>query len=144
MVTALVEATGGGALPDPNQVLDAGEQHLKRESRLGFRTMVVIEGTEELLAGNLITRSGNLNGNGPSYDQLLKIRGIGPYSASHLRVLLHDFRRVPVDSEVSKYCEQRHHTQAPNIDHFFEPWGRYRFLGYKLGRSVLDSNWIGD
>ena len=64
------------------------------------------------------------------------LRGIGPYAASHLAMLLHDYSRIPVDSEVRRFCRERYDIGADQIAAFFDSWGAYRFLGYKVGRIL--------
>jgi hypothetical protein len=58
-------------------------------------------------------------------------------------MLEHDFSHIPVDSEVSKYCEEKYLLKPDQVAGFFESWGDYRFLGYKLSRIVDQRNWIG-
>ncbi len=65
----------------------------------------------------------------------MRLRGIGPYVASHLVMLLHDFSRIPVDWAVSRYCKERFGIEPPEIESYFADWGEYRFLGYRLGRA---------
>ena len=71
------------------------------------------------------------------YDDLIDLWGIGPYAASHVAVLQHDFSRIPVDSEVTSYCRERYGIGPKEIDAHFEPWGDFRFLGYRLTKNAL-------
>ena len=72
------------------------------------------------------------------------MKGIGPYSASHIAMLEHDFRNIPIDSEVSKYCMEQLSVKPEDVFTLFDKWGDYRFLGYKLSRILDRQNWIGD
>ena len=133
MVASLVDQLGDGLFPTPRNILDAGEGALRANARLGFRAPNLVESTEELLKRGLIDASGHAAEEGRiTYDELISLPGIGPYAASHNLMLLHDFSRVPVDSAVSRSLRARHGLAPGEIDGFFEAWGEYRFLGYKL------------
>ena len=135
MVAALVEA-GDGLFPAPATIMDLGEAGL-RERGVGFRARALAEGTEKMLDRGLIDETGRA-ANGPvSYDDLIALWGIGPYAAAHMAVLQHDFSRIPVDSEVTSYCRDRYGIGPEEIDAHFEPWGEFRFLGYRLTKNAL-------
>ena len=135
MVAALVEA-GGGLFPTPVRVLELGDAGL-RERGTGFRARSLFEGTETMLERGQIDEAGR-SANGPvPYDDLIALWGIGPYAAAHMAVLQHDFSRIPVDSEVTSYCRDRYGIGPNEIDAHFEPWGDFRFLGYRLTKNAF-------
>ena len=136
MVDALVGLSEDGLFPTPGEVLRVGEAGLRSDVKLGFRAPVVVDATRTLLKEGLIDERGRGDEDRLSYESLIRLRGIGPYAASHLAVLLHDFSRVPVDSEVAKYCKERFDIEPPEIESYFHGWGEYRFLGYSLGRAA--------
>ena len=80
--------------------------------------------------------------NQATHDYLLSLKGIGPYSAAHVMMLMRDFSTVPVDSEVSAYLRKRG-LDPKSAQEAFQHWSKYRFLGYKLRRMVDRENWIG-
>ena len=133
MVTALVGA-GGGLFPTPARVLELGDAGL-RELGVGFRARALAEGTETMLDRGLIDQDGRATAGPVSYDDLIALWGIGPYAAAHMAVLQHDFSRIPVDSEVTSYCRDRYGIGPKEIDEHFEPWGDFRFLGYRLTKN---------
>ena len=135
MVAALVEA-GGGLFPTPVRVLELGDAGL-RERGVGFRARSLFEGTETMLERGLIDEAGHTASGPVSYDDLLALWGIGPYAAAHMAVLQHDFSRIPVDSEVASYCRDRYGIGPGEIDAHFEPWGDFRFLGYRLTKNAF-------
>ena len=135
MVAALVEA-GGGLFPTPVRVLELGDAGL-RERGTGFRARSLFEGTETMLERGLIDEAGHTASGPVSYDDLLALWGIGPYAAAHMAVLQHDFSRIPVDSEVTSYCRDRYGIGQNEIDAHFEPWGDFRFLGYRLTKNAF-------
>ena len=134
MVEALVDA-GSGLFPAPAEVLDLGDAGL-RERGLGFRARSLAEGTKAMLDRGLIDEAGRAAGH-VGYDDLIDLWGIGPYAAAHMAVLQHDFSRIPVDSEVTSYCRERYGIGPKEIDAHFEPWGEFRFLGYRLTKNAL-------
>ena len=136
MAARLVEETGEGFVPTPVQVLDAGDAGLRERAGLGFRAKGIIISTERLLDRGLVDESGVAAEEALTYDILIALHGIGPYAASHLRVLLHDFSRVPIDSEVTAFFRDRHGIGPKAVEPFLERWGRYKFLGYRLSRRL--------
>ncbi len=138
MVSSLVKDLGAGTFPTPVQVVEHGEDRLRKELRLGFRSRVLAESTLRLLDEGRMDEKGDLVAGGIAYEDLLSLRGVGAYSASHMMMLLGDFSRVPVDSEVIRFCKDRYGIESKEVDSFFERWGQYRFLGYKLSRTLSD------
>ncbi len=136
MCGGMVREIGGGLFPTPRQVLDAGVDALSGGVRMGFRSRVLYEATGTLLDRGLMDEAGRGREGAITYDGLLSIRGIGPYAASHTAALLHDFSRVPVDSEVRRFCSERYGLAEDEIEAHFDAWGEYRFLGYKLARHA--------
>ena len=136
MVAALVDKIGDGLFPTPRQVLDAGEAVLRKRARLGFRSPQLIESTGELLRRGLMDELGREARSRVTYEELVELRGIGPYAASHMMALLHDFGRIPIDSEATRYYAQRHGLTPAEIEPFFDSWGDYRFLGHRLGAGL--------
>lgn len=136
MAGRLVQEIGEGFVPTPVQVLDAGESALRERASLGFRAKGIMVSTERLLRDGLVDESGVGAEGLLKYDVLIGLHGVGPYAASHLRVLLHDFSRVPVDSEVTKFFRERHGIGPKEVEGFLERWGEYKFLGYRLSRRL--------
>lgn len=136
MAARLVQEIGGGFVPTPSQVIDAGENGLRQRAGMGFRAKGIIISTEKLLASGLMDEGGVAAEEALTYETLVTLYGIGPYAANHLRVLLHDFNRVPVDSEVTAFFRDRHGIDPKAIDSFLEEWGEYKFLGYRLSRRL--------
>ncbi len=136
MAGRLVQEIGGGFVPTPVQILDAGEAALRERASLGFRAKGIMVSTERLLRDGLVDENGVGVEGLLTYEALMGLHGIGPYAASHLRVLLQDFSRVPVDSEVTKFFRERHGIGPKEVEAFLERWGEYKFLGYRLSRRL--------
>ena len=138
MVSSLVNGLGDGTFPTPAQILDHGEEYLRKHLRLGFRSRVLIESTRLLLDDGTVDERGDLLDAAIAFEDLLRLRGVGEYTASHVMMLLGDFSRVPVDSEVTRFCKTRYGIEPKEVDSFFDRWGQYRFLGYKISRALSD------
>lgn len=134
MAAALVVEPGGGAFPEPEAMLDYGEERLRQRARLGFRAATVISTTIQLLADHAIDPSGKCRPGRLDHDYLLGLKGIGPYAAAHCRLLLHDFTRIPVDLSVVGDLRRRHGCDPAAFAASRAHWGAYLALGYRLVR----------
>ena len=136
MASRLVHEIGEGFVPTPIQIMDAGETALRERASMGFRAKGIMVSTEKLLEDGLVNETGAAEEDALTYDVLIALHGIGPYAASHLRVLLNDFSRVPVDSEVTSYFRERYGIGPNGVEGYLERWGEYKFLGYRLSRRL--------
>jgi 3-methyladenine DNA glycosylase/8-oxoguanine DNA glycosylase len=134
MCAALVDEPGGGAFPLPEQMLDYGEERLRRSAKLGFRAPTAVAATRRMLDDGAIDADGSGPPDRLDYDYLLSQKGIGPYAASHCRMLLHDFSRIPVDSVVVAHLRDRHDTDPATFIAARAECGAYLGLGYRLMR----------
>lgn len=134
MVWNLVDLNSG-TFPTPTDVLKFGDFELINRCKLGFRKATLRHVTRQLLSQAVISQEGKLIGDRPSYSDLLSLKGIGPYTAAHSLMLLRDYSKIPVDSEVSatlllQGIDPKYAQDA------FARWEDYRFLAYKLARIV--------
>jgi 3-methyladenine DNA glycosylase/8-oxoguanine DNA glycosylase len=134
MTAALVDEPGGGTFPDPGSVLDYGEIGLRQRARLGFRAATVIEATRRMLDDGVIAADGGAAETRLDYTYLTSLKGIGPYAAAHCGLLLHDFRRIPVDTVAIADLRERFGLTPDEFVASRAGWGAYLALGYKLTR----------
>jgi 3-methyladenine DNA glycosylase/8-oxoguanine DNA glycosylase len=134
MNAALVAEPGGGAFPSPAALVDYGEDRLRRIAKLGFRAPTLVAATERMLEDGVVDADGNGDHLRLLYDYLIGLKGIGPYAASHCRMLLHDFSRIPVDSVVIAHLRERHATTPAEFIAARAECGQYLGLGYRLLR----------
>jgi N-glycosylase/DNA lyase len=134
MVAALVAEPGGGSFPGPVALVDFGEERLRVQGKLGFRARTLSAATRQMLDDGAITPSGEGWPERLDHDYLLSLYGIGPYAASHCRVLLHDFSRIPVDTSVTAYLRERYDCDAAAFGAERSSWGVHLALGYRLIR----------
>jgi N-glycosylase/DNA lyase len=134
MSAALVAEPGDGAFPEPEAILDYGEERLRRLAKLGFRAPVVATATRRLLDEGVIDAHGNGDDARLDHEYLVSLKGIGPYAAAHCRMLLQDFSRIPVDSVVVAHLKERHDTTPADFIAARAACGAYLGLGYRLMR----------
>jgi 3-methyladenine DNA glycosylase/8-oxoguanine DNA glycosylase len=143
MVRRLVETlgtpspiSGRRAFPRPHTIAAAGEGLLKEKVRLGYRAPYVhqlakraIDGSVDLEALRFSTQS-----TGELRSELLQLKGIGPYAAATMLVLLGRYDYIGVDSWAKKLVSTRFHGGRPvgdrEIQAAFERFGKWRALAY--------------
>ena len=66
--------------------------------------------------------------------QLLALKGVGPYAAAHLLMLLGHYDAVPVDSWAIKLVSTEwydgHPVSKKDVNAAFEKWGQWQALAY--------------
>lgn len=134
MTAALVAEPGGGAFPDPGLVLEYGEARLRERAKLGFRAATVIASTRRMLDDSVIDDDGNQRDERLDHDYLTGLKGIGPYAAAHCALLLHDFRRIPIDTVATAHLRDRHGLTPAEFAARHARCGAYLGLGYRLTR----------
>jgi len=128
------------AFPTPEAVLNAGEGFFADKVRAGYRAPSVIGLAERVDELAELERSG-----APTPDvrkRLLSFRGLGPYSAATLLMLLGRYDDMPIDSEARAFAA-RHYFDGErptdaDIHGLYEGWGRWTYLAY-----ALDPAWRG-
>lgn len=124
------------AWPMPRAILEAGEEWLRQEARLGYRAPYVIELARRIEEGSL--DPGPVEAGALGRDELralfLSVPGIGPTTTDHLLTLYGHTERLSVDAAVIAYMRDRHFGgRTPEEDEIrahFEPYGRWRALAY--------------
>jgi N-glycosylase/DNA lyase len=134
MNAALVAEPGGGAFPVREAIIEYAEERLRGIAKLGFRAPTLVAATRRMLADGAIDADGHGTEEGADYEYLTSLKGIGPYAASHCRMLLHDFSRIPVDSVVVAHLRERHGTTPAEFIAARAGCGAYLGLGYRLMR----------
>jgi len=143
MVQRLVErlgapspVSGRHAFPTPRAVSEAGQSVLENDVRLGYRAPYVHELAKRCSSGELALealRTLDL----PTAElraQLLGIKGVGPYAAASLLMLIGRYDYIGVDSWARKLVSQHFHGGQPvgekQIQAAFERFGRWKALAY--------------
>jgi 3-methyladenine DNA glycosylase/8-oxoguanine DNA glycosylase len=137
----------GGNFPVAETILKYSPKELSRKIPLGYRARTILEISDKTANGELNIDEWARNKN---YEQirasLKKIWGIGEYSINHLLVLLGDYSRIPVDSEVLAYLRKTHFMgeEVPNRKAVmpYDKYGKYKFLAFKFGRMARKLNYV--
>ena len=128
------------AFPTPQQVADADPALFDETIRMGYRNGYVRQLAQELVDGARdleALRHADLPS--PALKQeLLLIKGVGPYAANALLMLLGHYDALPIDSEFRSAVRRRHFARQaePPTDvemaAIYEHWGEWRALAYWL------------
>jgi 3-methyladenine DNA glycosylase/8-oxoguanine DNA glycosylase len=127
---------GRRAFPTAQRLAAAGEGELRVQTRLGFRAPSVLQLARAVASGALdleALRSTELPT--PEVRQrLLSIRGIGPYAAANLLMILGRYDAIPIDSWAMKMVSQEWHggqrVGPAEVEAAFESWGEWKGLAY--------------
>jgi 3-methyladenine DNA glycosylase/8-oxoguanine DNA glycosylase len=147
MVRRLVERLGelspvsdGRAFPTPQAIAAAGEGVLQNDVRLGYRSPYVYQLAEQVAAGELDLEALRFSSQSTAElrKQLLKIKGIGPYAAASLLILLGRYDYIGVDSWARKLVSKQfyggHPVSDKDIQSAFDSFGQWRALAYYFYR----------
>lgn len=134
------DGVGGGpawAFPTPEAIAAAPADVLE-SARLGYRAPYVRELGERVAGGELDLEA--LDDPGVPLDALketlLGIRGVGPYAAATLLMLLGRYEHLAMDSVFRSFVGQRYFVGTTPTDEqagsIYDRWGRWKYLGYWL------------
>jgi 3-methyladenine DNA glycosylase/8-oxoguanine DNA glycosylase len=124
------------AFPTAEQVAAAEEQTLRSRTRLGFRAPSVLRLARSVASGALdleALKRAEIS-TAELRQNLLAIRGIGPYAAANLLMILGRYDFIPVDSWAMKMVSLEWHEGRPvgpgEVEAAFERWGEWKGLAY--------------
>jgi 3-methyladenine DNA glycosylase/8-oxoguanine DNA glycosylase len=126
------------AFPTPQRLAQTDEATLRAQTRLGYRAPYVLELARSAADGRLdleALKDPTLS-SAELRKALLAIKGIGPYAAANLLMLLGHYDSLPVDSWALKVVSYEWYEGKPigpkEVNAAFEKWGTYRGLAYWL------------
>ncbi len=144
MVTRLVDAYGTPvpgldsrrAFPTPAQLAVVPAEELRKGVGLGYRAPYVAELANREIDGSL-NLSAFARPDVPTAElrkRLLAIKGVGPYAAATLLMLLGRYDYVPVDSWALRLVSHEWYGGASvgskEVESAFEEWGPWKALAY--------------
>jgi len=137
----------GGNFPTPEQVLTVSEASLAAKTSCGYRVRT-IRLVAKLAADGKLPLDDWVRDS--EFDRvranLKSIWGIGPYALNHILVLLGDYSKIPVDSEVLSYLRRVHfngrEVSEKEAVKPYEQYGRFAYLAFKFGRMSRRFNYI--
>jgi 3-methyladenine DNA glycosylase/8-oxoguanine DNA glycosylase len=124
------------AFPTPERLAVLDEGTLRTQTRLGFRAPSVLQLARKVASGSFDLESLK-SAEIPTVElrqRLLGIRGVGPYAAANLLMILGRYDAIPVDSWALKMVSQEWHDGQPvspaEVEAAFERWGEWKGLAY--------------
>ncbi len=124
------------AFPTPVQLAAADEETLRNAAKLGYRAPYVLALTQDIAAGALeleTLKAAEL----PTPElrkRLLALKGVGPYAAANLLMLLGHYDAIPIDSWALSVVSKEWHNGTPvgpaEVEAAFARWGRWKGLAY--------------
>jgi len=146
MVKALVELYGRAvegnaekiAFPTALHLAKADVETLRKDGKLGYRAPYVLELAQRSSSEELDLEA--LKENSLPVDEvrrrLLALKGVGPYAAANLLMLLGHYGAIPVDSWALKMVSQEFYSGVPvgrkEVESSFERWGEWQGLAFWL------------
>ncbi len=124
------------AFPSPEKIAASGEKFLREQVRVGYRAPAIHELAARVAAGDLDLESYKTSGL-PTPElrkALMTIRGVGPYAAANLLMILGRPDFIPIDSWALKMVSHEWYRGRPvtpkQVEKRFEKWGEYKGLAY--------------
>ena len=124
------------AFPNPAEIAASSPEVLREAVRVGYRAPSIHELALRVASGELdieSLKSSDL----PTLElrkELLKIKGVGPYAAANLLLILGRGDFIPVDSWALKLVSHEWYDGEPvtprQVEEHFEAWGEFKGLAY--------------
>jgi 3-methyladenine DNA glycosylase/8-oxoguanine DNA glycosylase len=124
------------AFPTPGQLAATDEETLRGVAKLGYRAPYVLDLAHSVAAGTLdleALRTADL----PTPElrkRLLALKGVGPYAAANLLMLLGHYDAIPIDTWALSVVSKEWHGGAPvgpaEVEAAFARWGQWKGLAY--------------
>ncbi len=139
----LCEHFGDGAFPTPRQLAQATPDRIKRLARVGYRAESIHQLAVDVASGTVDLEVFESAG----WDtemltrHLRELRGVGPYAARNLAMLLGRYDHIAFDTEVYRHFREAHGIATPKdaaalkrlesrIERHYARYHPYQFLAY--------------
>jgi len=126
------------AFPSPERLAATDEETLRSSTRLGYRAPYILELAHRVASSDL-DLEGYKTADIPTLElrkHLMAIKGVGPYAAANLLMLLGHYDFIPVDSWALKMVSHEWYNDEPvgkaQVEAAFERWGQWKGLAYWL------------
>ncbi len=124
------------AFPNPAEIAASSPEVLKEAVRVGYRAPSIHELAVRVASGELNLESLKTS-DLPTLElrkELLDIKGVGPYAAANLLMILGRSDFIPVDSWAIKLVSHEWYDGEPvtpkQVESHFEAWGEFKGLAY--------------
>jgi 3-methyladenine DNA glycosylase/8-oxoguanine DNA glycosylase len=124
------------AFPSPAEIAASSPEVLREAVRVGYRAPAIHELAVRVASGELDLESLKTS-DLPTLElrkELLKIKGVGPYAAANLLLILGRGDFIPVDSWALKLVSYEWYDGQPvtpkQVEEAFENWGEFKGLAF--------------
>jgi 3-methyladenine DNA glycosylase/8-oxoguanine DNA glycosylase len=124
------------AFPSPAEIAASSPEVLREAVRVGYRAPAIHELAVQVASGELDLESLKTS-DLPTLElrkELLKIKGVGPYAAANLLMILGRSDFIPVDSWALKLVSHEWYDGEPvtpkQVEEAFEKWGEFKGLAF--------------
>ena len=124
------------AFPSPENIAASTDELLRQTVRVGYRAPAILELATRVASGDLDVEAFKTSSL-PTLElrrELLKIRGIGPYAAANLLMILGRSDFIPIDTYALKMVSHEWHRGRPitskEVEKAFTKWGEYKGLAF--------------
>ena len=128
--------TENRAFPSPAEIAASSPEVLKEAVRVGYRAPAIHELAVRVASGELDLESLKTS-DLPTLElrkKLLDIKGVGPYAAANLLMILGRSDFIPVDSWAMKLVSHEWYdgeaVTQKQVEEHFEAWGEFKGLAY--------------
>jgi 3-methyladenine DNA glycosylase/8-oxoguanine DNA glycosylase len=122
--------------PLPDRIAESSSQVLREAVRVGYRAPAIHELAVQVVSGQLDIEAFKTSAL-PTLElrkELLKIRGVGPYAAANLLMILGRSDFIPVDSYAMKMVSHEWYRGNPvtpkQVEKKFKKWGEFKGLAF--------------
>ncbi len=126
------------SFPSPEAIADVTESYLRREIKSGYRSPYLLELARNVVKGRIDVESWRTT-KVPTeelYEQVLSVKGIGPYAAGNILKLLGRYDYLGLDSWVRKQFGDLHRngrkTSDASIEKYYKQYGKWKGLVFWL------------
>jgi 3-methyladenine DNA glycosylase/8-oxoguanine DNA glycosylase len=129
-------SNGARAFPSPEQIAATSPAVLRRIVRVGYRAPAIHELGRRVASGQLDVEAfkSSVLPTPELRKELLKIRGVGPYAAANLLMILGRSDFIPIDTYALKLVSQEWHRGRKitplHVERAFRRWGEFKGLAY--------------
>ncbi|HSW45597.1 MAG TPA: endonuclease III domain-containing protein [Phycisphaerae bacterium] len=121
--------------PTPVRLAAASVAELRSLARVGYRADFIHALADRVARGSIdLVEIESFEGPSEARQRLLKqLPGVGDYSAAHLCMLLGDYSRLAIDTEMIRFFRGRHPRRRPTpvvIRAAYRRWHPYEYLAY--------------
>lgn len=146
LVTALGRSLPGHdehlTFPSPADIAAATPEYLKEETGLGYRSLYVWE-LATAVAEDRLDLARFEDPNQPTKEvlaELQRLKGVGPYAAATILMLLGRYEHLAIDSEMRAFVSKKYfggeRVTNGQIQKIYAPWGRWQYLAYWFDTPV--------